>query len=173
MKRSFPLVVALAGFLSSCGGSPRLLSYPFDAGGRSLNSPAAELTPKIAGQYVVFSSDRFGRQDVYLFDTVTRSIVDLPGLNAFDMIATNPDVSENGRYIVFTGSRQGRVSIFLYDRETRQLRNLTANLQAEVRNPTISADGRIIAFESSANGQWDILVYDRSGRPLNVPTNPQ
>lgn len=122
---------------------------------------------------MVFSSDRFGRQDVYLFDTATRSIVDLPGLNAFDMIATNPDVSENGRYIVFTGSRQGRVSIFLYDRETRQLRNLTANLQAEVRNPTISADGRLIAFESSANGQWDILVYDRSGRPLNVPTNPE
>jgi len=173
VKRSFLLVIALAGLLSSCTGSPRLLSYPFDPGGRSLNSPAAELTPKIAGRYVVFSSDRFGRQDVYQFDTVTRSIVDLPGLNAFDMIATNPDVSENGRYIVFTGSRQGRVSIFLYDRETRQLRNLTANLQAEVRNPTISADGRIIAFESSANGQWDILVYDRSGRPLNVPTNPQ
>jgi Tol biopolymer transport system component len=173
MRSIFISVFALAGLLSSCTGYPRLLSFPFDPGGRSLNSPAAELSPQVAGRYVVFTSDRFERQDVYLFDIVTSSLVDLPGLNAFDAIASNPDVSENGRYIVFTGSRQGRVGIFLYDRETRQLRNLTANLQAEVRHPTISADGSIIAFESSANGQWDILVYNRSGQPLNVPTNPQ
>lgn len=166
-------IVALAGLLNSCSNSPRLLNFPFDPGGRSLNSSAAELSPQVSGRYIVFSSDRFGRQDIYLFDTVTRSLVDLPGLNAFDLLASDPDVSENGRYIVFTGSRQGRVGIFLYDRETRQLRNLTANLQAEVRYPTISADGRIIAFQSSANGQWDILVYDRSGQPLNVPTNPR
>ena len=165
--------IALAGFLSGCGGYPRLLSYPFDAGGRSLNSPASELTPKIAGRYIVFTSDRFGGQDVYLFDAAERNLINLPGLNSFDAIAADPDVSVNGRYIVFTASRQGRVGIFLYDRETSQLRNLTANLQAEVRNPTISADGNRIAFESSANGQWDILVYDRFGQPLNVPTNPQ
>lgn len=169
----FLFVFALAGLLGSCTNSLRLLSFPFDPGGRSLNSPAGELSPQIAGRYIVFMSDRFGRQDIYLFDMATRSLVDLPGLNAFDAIASDPDVSENGRYIVFTRSRQGRVGIFLYDRETRQLRNLTANLQAEVRRPTISADGSRIAFESSANGQWDILVYDRSGRPLNVPTNPQ
>lgn len=174
MKRSiFLCVFALAGFLSSCGGYPRLLSYPFDPGGRSLNSPAAELSPQVAGRYVAFISDRFGREDVYLFDTVASSLVDLPGLNGFDAIAADPDVSQNGRYIVFTGSRQGREGIFLYDRQTRQLRNLTANLGAKVRHPTISADGSRIAFESSANGQWDILIYHSSGQPLNVPMNPQ
>jgi len=167
------LVIALAGLLSSCGGYPRLLSYPFDPGGRSLNSPASELSPQTTSRYIVFTSDRFGSQDVYLFDAVNRSLIDLPGLNSFDVIASDPDVSENGRFIVFTASRQGRLGIFFYDRETRQLRNLTANLQAEVRNPTISADGSRIAFESSANGQWDILVYDRFGRPLNVPTAPR
>ncbi len=173
LKLKIIYTVILAGFLSSCAGYPRLVNFPFDAGGRSLNSPTAELSPQVAGRYVVFTSDRFGRQDVYLFDIVTRSLVDLPGLNAFDAIASDPDVTENGRYIVFSASRQGRIGIFLYDRETRQLRNLTANLQAEVHHPTISADGSRIAFESSANGQWDILVYDRSGRPINVPTNPQ
>lgn len=174
MKRSILLpALALAGLLTSCTGYPRLLSYPFDPGGRSLNSPSSELTPQVASRYVVFTSDRFGSQDVYLFDMVNQSLIDLPGLNAFDAIASNPDVSENGRYIVFAASRQGRGGIFLYDRETRQSRNLTANLQAEVRNPTISADGNRIAFESSANGQWDILVYNRSGQPINVPTAPQ
>lgn len=174
MKRwIFLLVIVLAGCLTSCAGYPRLLSYPFDPGGRSLNSPASELSPHVAEHYVVFSSDRFGHQDIYMFDTLTSSLVDLPGLNSFDAIASEPDVSGNGRYIVFAASRQNKAGIFLYDRETRQLRNLTANLQAQVRHPTISADGSRIAFESSANGQWDILVYDRSGRPLNVPMNPQ
>jgi Tol biopolymer transport system component len=158
--------------LSSYGSPARVLSFPSDSGGKSLNSPAAEMTPRISGRYIVFSSDRLGRQDIYLFDMVSRSLVDLPGLNSFDAIASSPAVSQNGQYIVFSSTRQGKSGIFLYDRETRQLRNLTSNLQAEVRNPTISADGSRIAFESSANGQWDILVYDRSGRPINVPLKP-
>jgi len=165
--------LALAGLLSSCSGYPRLLDYPFDPGGRSLNSPASQLNPKIAGRYIVFTSDRRGTQDVYLFDTVDGRLIDLPGLNQLDTISDDPSVSANGRYIVFAASHDGRSAIFLYDRELRSLRNLTTNLQAEVRHPTISADGSTIAFESSANGQWDILVYQRSGQPLGVPTDPR
>lgn len=152
---------------------PSLVSFPFDPNGRSLNSPYAELKPRIAGRYVVFASDRRGSQDIYLYDTVTRNLLDLPGLNAIDMVTASPAVSDNGRYIVFAGSREGRSGIYLYDRDTRQLRNLTENLRAEVRNPTISADGNTIAFESSANGQWDILLYNRAGQPLNILTFPR
>ncbi|NHC37799.1 TolB family protein [Scytonema millei VB511283] len=166
-------ILLLVSCLSGCSGSPHLLSYPFDPGGRSLNSPAAELSGRVADEFVVFTSDRFGRQDVYLFNLKTSSLVNLPGLNSVDAIASDPDLSADGRYIVFTGSRRGQVGIFLYDRETRQLRNLTANLAAEVRHPTISNDGNRIAFESSANGQWDILVCDRAGNMINVPMNPQ
>ncbi len=174
MQRSvFLSAIALLGLLSGCGSSPRLLNYPFDPGGRSLNSLASQSNPKIAGRYIVFTSDRRGSQDVYLFDTVDGQLIDLPGLNQFNAIASDPAVSADGRYIVFAASREGRSGIFIYDRETRQLRNLTSNLPAEVRHPTISANGSTIAFESSANGQWDILVYDRSGEPLNVPVEPR
>jgi Tol biopolymer transport system component len=170
MKRSiFIPVLALTGLLSGCVGYPRLLNYPFDPGGRSLNSPASELNPQISGRYIVFSTDRRGSQDVYMFDMLTRNLIDLPGLNSLDAIASHPSASENGRYIVFAASRQGRSAIFIYDRETRQSRNLTSSLQEEVRNPTISADGSRISFESSLNGQWDIFVYDRSGQRLNIP----
>ncbi|HEY9694715.1 MAG TPA: Tol biopolymer transporter periplasmic protein [Oculatellaceae cyanobacterium] len=164
------LSVLIAGLLSSCTASGRLLNFPFDPGGRSLNSPGAELKPQIADRYIVFISDRRGRQDVYLFDALEQRLVDLPGLNSLDAIADDPSVSEDGRYIVFTANRQGKSGIYLYDRELRQLRNLTENIPAEVRNPTISADGSAIAFESSANGQWDIVIYDRAGQPINVPT---
>jgi beta propeller repeat protein len=168
-----PIFIASLSLLGGCVGYPRLLNYPFDPGGRGLNSPASELNPQISGRYIVFSSDRRGSQDVYMFDTLTRSLVDLPGLNSLDTIASHPSVSENGRYIVFVASRQGRSTIFLYDRETRQSRNLTSNLPAEVRNPTISADGRRIAFEYSNNGQWDILVYEQSGERLNISQDPR
>lgn len=164
------LAVSLAGALSSCSSPAGLLSFPFDPGGRSLNSPASELEPHIAGRYIVFTSDRSGSQDVYLFDAIDMLLIDLPGLNALNAIASHPSVTSDSRYIVFASSRQGRSGIYLYDRELRQLRNLTENLQAEVRNPTISADGSTIAFESSENGHWGIRVYDKSGQPLSLPT---
>lgn len=159
-------VLAITSLLSSCTSYPRLLNFPFDPGGRSLNSRASELTPEIASQYIVFVSDRNGSQDVYLYDAKNRRLIDLPGINSLNEIASHPSISEDGRYIVFRTSRQGRSRIYLYDRETQQKRNLTANIQAEVRNPTISADGSAIAFEVATDGQWDIWVYDRSGRPL-------
>ncbi|TAF09854.1 MAG: Tol biopolymer transporter periplasmic protein [Nostocales cyanobacterium] len=169
-----PIILFLSStLLTGCFGYPRILSYPFDSGGRGLNSLASELNPQISGRYLVFATDRRGSQDIYMFDTVTRNLVDLPGLNSFDTIASHPSVTKDGRYIVFTASRQGRSSIFLYDRETRQSRNLTANLQSETRNPTISADGGRIAFEFNNNGQWDILLYDRFGQKLNIRSQPR
>ncbi len=167
------LTCVTVSLLTGCAGYPRILNYPFDPGGQSLNSFASELNPQISGRYIVFTSDRRGSQDVYMFDMATNNLIDLPGLNSFDTIASHPAVSSDGRYIVFAANRQGRSAIILYDRETRQSRNLTTNLQAEVRNPTISADGSRIAFESSVNGQWDVLVYDRSGRPLNISQDPR
>ena len=173
MKRCILLCLfASLGFVGGCA-SPRILNYPFDSGGRSLNSGASELNPHISNRYIVYTSDRRGSQDVYMFDRVTRSLINLPGLNSFDAIASHPSVSQDARYIVFAASREGRSNIFLHDKETRQSRNLTGNLQAEVRNPTISADGSRIAFEYTLNGQWDVLVYDRFGRRLNIPQEPQ
>ena len=164
MNARFFLLFALASLLSGCG--PTLVGFPFDPGGRSLNSPFGEMQPRTTGRYIVFASDRRGSQDIYLYDTTNQSLVELPGLNSIDTVASSPAISQDGRYIVFTASQEGRANILLYDRTTRQLRNLTENLRATVRNPTISADGNTIAFESSAKGQWDILLYNRDGQPL-------
>ncbi|MGE5656423.1 MAG: TolB family protein [Actinomycetota bacterium] len=166
-------VIALTGLLTSCTGYPRLVNFPYDPGGRSLNSAGEEVTPQITGRYIIFTSDRRGSQDIYLYDQVNRQLIEVPGLNALDAIASHPSISADGMWIVFAATRLGRSGIYLYNRETRQVRNLTADLQAEVRNPTLSADGQIIAFESSINGQWDILLRDRSGRPLDIPTDPR
>ena len=159
-------VVLLASWLTSCTGYPRLLNFPFDLGGRGLNSRTSELTPQVTSQYIVFVSDRQGSQNVYLYALRDRRLINLPGLNAFNEIASHPSISEDGRYIAFAASREGKTAIFIYDRQTQQKRNLTAQVQAEVRNPTISADGLKIALEAAINGQWDIIVYNRSGQRL-------
>jgi Tol biopolymer transport system component len=159
-------LAVLSSFVGGCTGYPRLLNFPLDAGGRSLNSRASELTPQVSSLYIVFVSDRNGSQDVYLFDAQKRVLIDLPGLNSLDEVASHPSISEDGRYIVFASSRQGRSNIYLYDRQTQQKRNLTENLAAEVRNPTINAQGTQIAFEVAKNGQWDILLYDLSGNAI-------
>ncbi|WP_013321777.1 TolB family protein [Gloeothece verrucosa] len=163
---AFIVLISVTSLLSGCTGYPRLLNFPFDPGGRSLNSFASELTPQISSRFIVFVSDRNGSQDVYLYDAQIRQLVNLPGLNSLDEVTSHPSISEDGRYIVFQASRQGRTGIFIYDRQTEQKRNLTASLPAEVRNPTISADGTKIAFEVAKDGQWDILVYDRSGQQI-------
>lgn len=167
------LIISSLTILNSCTGYPQMVNYPVDQIGRSLNSSAAELNPRVNGRYIIFASDRNNTQDIYLFDMITRQLVELPGLNALDTIESNPSISADSRLIVFAASRQGKTGIYLYDRDTQQLRNLTTNIQSEVRNPTISADGSKIVFESSANGQWDILLLDRSGQLLNIPTDPQ
>jgi Tol biopolymer transport system component len=164
----YGLIFALSMILSSCG-YPRIMRFPFDNGGRGLNTSASEFDPQVVGNFIVFVSDRNGSQDVYLYDAQNLKLIETPGLNALDEIANHPSVSEDGRYIVFEASRQGRSNIYLYDRETQQKRNLTEGINGEVRNPTISADGNIIAFELAIDGQWDLNVYNRAGQEIPLP----
>lgn len=161
------LVIGLVSLLAGCTSYARILNFPFDQAGRGLNSPTSELTPHLGAHYLVFISDRRGSQDVYLYDIDTRSLIDLPGLNSLDAIASEPVVSEDGNTIVFTATREGRSGIYIYNRETQQLRDFTANIPAQVRHPTIGADGETIAFESSQKGQWDIVVYNSSGQSID------
>jgi len=158
-------IVALV-LLTGCTGYPRLLSLPYASSGRGFNSANSELTPQLGAQLVVFISDRNGSQDVYLFDLNRRQLIDLPGLNSLEVTASDPSLSEDGRYIAYTASRYGVADIYLYDRETGTNRNLTENLQAEVRHPNISADGERIAFAANRDGHWDVLVCDRRGKVL-------
>jgi Tol biopolymer transport system component len=173
MKKQVIVGIAIAS-LTGCAGN-RLVNFPVDPlGGNSLNSSYAEMTPRTTGRYVVYASDRKGNQDIFLYDTVEKRQIELPGLNALDTVESSPSVTEDGTAIVFAGSRQGRSGIYLYDRRFRQLRNLTERIPAEVRNPMISADGGTIVFESNLRGQWDIQVYNRFGQPLpGLQTEPR
>jgi len=150
----------LASLLTSCGGYPSIVSLPFDYRGVNINGPATESFPSIAPPYLVFISDRNGTQSVYLYNLQNRRLIDLPGLNFLDAIASGPCISEDGRYIAFVANRNGRSSIYLYDRQTQQRRNLTENIEAEVRNPSLNSDGSQIVYEIARNGHWEVAIIN-------------
>jgi len=162
----FSLLAICSICLTSCATYPRFVNFPFDGSGRSLNSTRSELTPQITAKYIVFAGDRNGSQDIYLYDIRTRSLVNLPGLNALNEIASDPSISEDGRYLVFTASLGGKSTIYLYDRETQQKRNLSRQIAGEVQNPTISANGKVVAFEIGTDGHWDIYLCDPQGNRI-------
>ncbi|MGL6284535.1 MAG: TolB family protein [Microcoleaceae cyanobacterium] len=161
--------------LISCAGYPRLINFPINSENTSVNSLQGDNSPQINQKYIIFSSDRRDRQNIYLYDLLQRQLVNLPGLNSLDAIASDPAMSADGRFIVFAATQQGKSSIYLYDRNTSQLRNFTPDIEIAVRNPTISGDGKTIAWESAANGQWDLVIYDRQTRqPLkNIDLRPR
>lgn len=168
MKFSLFLKIIICSFcLSSCSNYPRLLNFPFSDNNRSFNTRAAEFNAFIAGNYITYVSDRNGSQDIYLFDAKNRRFIDLPGLNAFDEVASNPSISEDGRYLVFLILAQEKSGLYLYDRTTQQKRLLIPQTKQEIRNPMISSNGEKIVFEIARNGQWDIVVTDIRGNVLD------
>jgi len=159
--------------LTSCvGPAGRLVRYPNnDRSG--LSSPHDDREAHHSGRYIALVSDRRGRQEIELFDTRSRTLIPLPGLNRTDTAVSHPSVSTDGQFIAYAAVRDGRSDIYLYRRDRRESRNLTQRLRTAVRNPSLSERGDRVAFEVSVRGQWEIAIYDRNGRPLNIPTNPR
>ncbi len=166
---------AIAGLLllTNCAGpGGRLMRYPNNDGG-GLSSPHDDRDAHHSGRYIALVSDRRGRQEIELFDTRSRRLIPLPGLNRQDSAVSHPSVSADGQFIAYASVRDGRSDIYLYRRSNRESRNLTGRLKTAVRNPSVSERGDRVVFEVSVNGQWEVAIYDRNGRPLNIPTNPR
>jgi Tol biopolymer transport system component len=137
-----------------------------------LNSAFPDTFPALSGdgRYIVFSSVRSGTESIYLYDTQTRQLVDLPRLNANNVANTQPDISADGRWIVYLSNALGKSEVFLYDRTTAEIQNISLSIPGDVRHPRISANGRWIVFESNGLGQWHIEVFDRGEAVLTQPS---
>ncbi|MBF2056325.1 MAG: TolB family protein [Cyanobacterium sp. T60_A2020_053] len=150
------LTLLIASLIGGCGGND------FGITSTALNSRYSDEKPSISGdgRWLAMVSNRFGRQEILLFDLQQQSFVDLPGLNREGAITDSPSLSRTGRYLAYVSSIQGRPDIFLYDRATRQTKLLTQGYRSWLRNPRISPDGRYVVFETARRGQWDIEVMD-------------
>ncbi len=168
VERSRGLKITISGLalsLNSCGFAldAQRITPPTQMVGATLNSQSAEESGSLSfdGGYLVFASDRLSQRSIFLYDTRSRQLIDLPGLNQQGVRQDQPDISADGRYIVYISEQQGKPDVFIYDRQTMFAQQLTRDFLGELRNPSISGNGRFIAFESNRSGQWDIEILDR------------
>lgn len=134
---------------------------PVLPGGINSNYPEESPAYSSDGNYLVFTSDRHGQRDIFLYDFSQKKLVSLPNLNRFNSSQDRPAISGDGRYIVYVSTERGKTDIFLYDRQKQKAELLSANIKGSVDNPTISGDGRRIAFQASQLGQWKIVLLER------------
>ncbi|HEV8319655.1 MAG TPA: hypothetical protein VGQ10_19735 [Vicinamibacterales bacterium] len=111
------------------------------------------------GQWVVFTSERYGSADIFRVRTNGMGLERLTDDPAFDdQAALSPD----GQSLAFVSTRDaGSTDIYILDLKTRKTRNLTHAPGGDFR-PSWSPDGRMIAFSSDrgttfgmSKGRWE------------------
>ena len=113
---------------------------------------------------LVFTSDRDGDYELYLYDLETHTETRLTRNAASDAF---PALSPAGEEIAFTSARDGQLELYLLDLTTIPQRvtrlTYTAPGGAANRYPTWSIDGLWLAFTSWRDGNAEIYVIRRDG----------
>ncbi|MCC6651791.1 MAG: PD40 domain-containing protein [Candidatus Eisenbacteria bacterium] len=129
--------------------------------------------PDLHGERIAFTSDRDGRNHVYLWNR-TGGIASAPAL-AGDSLDAEPSLSSNGRWLAFASNRSGGAGgwdVYLYDVSTAALvRVPRLNTAGEERHPSVSDDGRRILFQARATAadDWDLFSWTMSDSTVRQP----
>ncbi len=122
--------------------------------GRGANDFGPTRAPN--GQWVAFTSDRDGNEEIYIAAADGGSLGRATFHPARD---TDPVWSPDSQRLVFESERDGNWNLYLLDVQTGLETRLTDDPAAD-RNASWSSAGGKIAFQSSRDGLWAIYVYD-------------
>lgn len=117
------------------------------------------------GEWVAFSSNRDGNQEIYLMHTDGSGQINITQNPADD---TYPAVRVDGQRIVFVTNRDGNAEIYQMNTDGSSLRNLTNN-PANDQQPAWSRDSNWLAFVTDRSGGQEIYVYRTDGSVLGAP----
>lgn len=145
-----------------------------------LDAPGAasdfQPSPNTNGQVIAFTSDRTGKRHVYVWESTTGALRNVPALIGDDD-DHEPSLSPDGRWLAFSTKRSGGAGgwdVMLYDFTAGALVGLPGlNSGDDEQHPSISRDGSVIAFTSSrpstSGGASDVYFYFRSDSTVRVP----
>jgi TolB protein len=137
---------------------------------RLTDHPAADKNPAWSpdGQWLVFSSERTGRGDIYLMDPDGGRLRRLTDHPAYEGV---PRFDPDGRAIFFEGERDGRAEIYrvsLSDGAAGEVEPVTSSISRKL-GPAPSPDGKKLAFMEKGLVRWQVSVLDiRSGESQQV-----
>jgi TolB protein len=125
--------------------------------------------PVTGGRGILFSSSRFGNQDIFLIQPDGSGLRRLTDHEADEAM---PVWSPDGERIVFESNRGGDWDIYTMRRDGSDVRRLTSH-PAQDESPTWSHDGRFIIFTSDRGGNGAIYRIDAAdGSGLTPVTTP-
>jgi Tol biopolymer transport system component len=125
-----------------------------------LTSQGSNLDPDWSpdGTRIVFTSDRDGRREIYLMDSVGGNVVRLTNVAGSNY---RPAWSADGKKISFVSERDGHAQIYVMDADGDNQVRLT-NVGGNDA-PSWSPDGRQIAFQSDRDGSQRIWIMNSDG----------
>ena len=127
------------------------------------DDPADDLSPNWSpdGSKLAFSSNRAGRQQIYVINADGTSLSQITNSAGDD---TDPVWSLDGNRIAFTSSRDGNKEIYLMNVDGSNETRLTTESGVD-SSPKWSPDGRIL-FTSNRDGHADLYVMDAAGHTV-------
>lgn len=141
---------------------PTPTNTPIPTQAPTVISPPTNLQGKI-----VFSSNRDGSNDIFVYDTITQITSRLTSDPGSD---SQPAISPNGRWIAFVSDRTGNNDIFVMNVDGTSQINIT-NDPNDDQSPSWAPDSNLIAFQSNRQGNYEIYSIDKSGGGLVNLTN--
>jgi Tol biopolymer transport system component len=127
--------------------------------------------------YIVFTTDRDGNQEIYRMDPDGFNAINLTNNPAADqnpagLSAGNGVENSSSRRILFVSDREANTDIFVMDLDGSNPVNLTANPASDL-HPAWSADGEWFAFTTDRTGNQEVFVLPAAGgEALNLTNNP-
>jgi Tol biopolymer transport system component/predicted Ser/Thr protein kinase len=129
---------------------------------RIVASTQSDVNPQVSpdGKRVAFSSNRFGKYEIWIWEPNTPDAFQLTSMGAGT--TGSPRWSPNGREIAFDSNVGGRANIYVVNSEGGTSRKLTESAGANIV-PCWSKDGGSIFFGSNRSGQFQIWRMNVDG----------
>ena len=123
------------------------------------------------GRYIVYISDRGGKQHLWRMDTDGSNLKQLTSGNGYEK---NPSFSPDGRWIFYASYDEGHLEVFKISIEGGEPIRLTEGFLSDT--PAVSPDGKTIAAyyrEKAGSALKIILLPPEGGKPIKTFDIPQ